>query len=166
MGFVNALPTDTYADGTLYIAGKPFAIATLNDLVVHNPTITYDLEDGTLLSVENIKRNSSYDWAKQRRYRYHSGCIHRKTSAEGISAHCAETIGPNRKTNAICAGCGEDHGILTMREHFSIQPKGINRFEFRWCKVQFVPTVQISGEELIKLGKVGSETTLGNLKPS
>ncbi|NQY00386.1 MAG: hypothetical protein HRT70_04515, partial [Flavobacteriaceae bacterium] len=49
MGFVNALPTDTYADGTLYIAGKPFAIATPNDLVVHNPTITYDLEDGTLL---------------------------------------------------------------------------------------------------------------------
>ena len=52
IGFANALPTDTYADGTLYIAGKPFAIATPNDLIDHNPIITYDLEDGTQASVE------------------------------------------------------------------------------------------------------------------
>ena len=37
----------------LYIAGKPFAIATPNDLTDHNPTVTYELDtDGTLVSVE------------------------------------------------------------------------------------------------------------------
>ena len=33
IGFANALPTDTYAEGVLYIAGKPFAIATPDDLI-------------------------------------------------------------------------------------------------------------------------------------
>ena len=174
IGFANALPTDTYAEGVLYIAGKPFAVETpddLNDLVLvdHNPTITYELEDGTQVSVEKTTEKElklQLGKAEEDKATTVAAFIE-KLSAEGVDviAHCVETISPNEKK---LTQYDATTGILTIAgAPFQIQPKdaltGLSSDGVEYNLK--VPTVQISGEKLtIQLGKVGSETTLAELK--
>jgi hypothetical protein len=168
MGFVNALPTDTYTEGMLYIAGKPFAIATPDVLIDHNPTITYELEDGTLLSVEKTsekKLKVQLGKAEEDKATTVAAFIE-KLSAEGVdvTAQCVETINPDKKK---LTKYDASTGILTLAgAPFQISPADALANHTPTITYDLkVPIVEISGEKLIiQLGKVGSETTLEELK--
>ena len=165
VGLINELPTDTYTEGMLYIAGKPFAIATPDVLTDHNPTVTYDLdtEDPSVTITEEeltVKLGKAEEGIATT-----VDAFIKKLSEKGISAHCIEAINPNKeKVTKYDASTG----ILTIAgAPFQIQPKDtLTDLSSDGVKYNLkVPTVQISGKKLtIKLGKVGSETTLAELK--
>ena len=89
-----------------------------------------------------------------------------KLSAEGVDviAHCVETISPNEKK---LTQYDATTGILTIAgAPFQISPADALANHTPSITYDLkVPIVEISGEKLtIQLGKVGSETTLAELK--